>query len=141
MFIGEFRHTMDEKGRLIMPSKFRDGLRDRFVATRGLDTCLFVYTLSEWETLEEKLKTLPFTRAEARAFTRLFLAGASECEIDRQGRFVIPAPLREYARIEKDVVIIGVSNRVEIWSQAEWDAYMAKAAEKYEEFAENLVGI
>jgi MraZ protein len=141
VFIGEFRHTMDEKGRLIMPSKFRDGLRDRFVATRGLDTCLFVYTLSEWETLEEKLKTLPFTRAEARAFTRLFLAGASECEIDRQGRFVIPAPLREYARIEKDVVIIGVSNRVEIWSQAEWDAYMAKAAEKYEEFAENLVGI
>jgi len=141
VFIGEFRHTVDEKGRLIMPSKFRDGLNDRFVATRGLDNCLFVYPLSEWASLEEKLKTLPFTRAETRAFTRLFLAGASECEIDKQGRFVVPVPLREYAGLEKDVVIIGVSSRIEIWSQAGWDEYMKGAGEKYEEFAENLVGI
>lgn len=141
MFMGEFRHTIDDKGRLIMPSKFRDGLKDRFVATRGLDNCLFVYPLSEWASLEQKLKELPFTRAETRAFTRLFLAGASECEIDRQGRFVIPTVLREYAKIDKDAVIIGVSNRVEIWSQAEWDAYMSKAGENYEELAESLVGI
>lgn len=141
MFMGEFRHTIDEKGRLIMPARFRDGLGDRFVATRGLDNCLFVYPLAEWASLEEKLKSLPFTRGEARAFTRLFLAGASECEIDRQGRFVIPGGLRDYAKIEKDVVIIGVSNRIEVWSQTEWDAYVEKAGSNYEELAENLVGI
>ena len=141
MFMGEFRHTIDEKGRLIMPSRFRDGLGDRFVATRGLDRCLFVYPMSEWASLEEKLESLPFTRAEARAFTRLFLAGAAECEVDRQGRFLVPANLRQYAGIEKEVVIIGVSNRVEIWSESEWELYLEKAGERYEELAENLVGI
>lgn len=141
MFMGEYRHSIDEKGRLIMPARFREELGDRFVATRGLDNCLFVYPLREWASLEEKLRSLPFTRGEARAFTRLFLAGASECEIDRQGRFVVPAGLRGYAKIERDVVIIGVSNRIEVWSQGEWDAYVEKAGSKFEELAENLVGI
>lgn len=138
MFIGQFQHSLDQKGRLIIPSKFRETLGQSFVLTKGLDGCLFVYPRDEWAVLEQKLKTLPFTQKDARAFIRFFFAGATEAEMDKQGRILIPPQLREHAHIEKDVVIIGVSNRVEIWSQEQWEAYNAKAAESYEDIAETL---
>lgn len=123
MFIGEYQHILDPKGRVIMPSKFRDDLGEKFVVTKGLDNCLFVYPLDEWQELERKLRTLPLTSKDARAFTRFFFSGASECELDKQGRILIPANLREYATLDKDLVIIGVSSRVEIWSKGKWDEY------------------
>lgn len=129
MFIGQFQHSLDQKGRLIIPSKFREDLGQSFVLTKGLDGCLFVYPRDEWAVLEQKLKTLPFTQKDARAFIRFFFAGAVEAEMDKQGRILIPPQLREHAGIERDVVIIGVSNRVEIWSQEQWEAYSVKAAE------------
>jgi len=139
MFMGEFQHTIDAKGRLIIPHKFRDALGDNFVATKGLDNCLFVYPMEEWRHLEQKLKSLPFTRADARAFVRFFFAGATECELDKQGRILLPANLRDYAKLEKDVVVLGVSNRVEIWSREEWEKYSSKAEAAYEEIAEKIV--
>jgi len=139
VFIGEYHHTIDEKGRVTIPSRFREALGDRFVATRGLDNCVFVYPLQEWANLEGKLKSLPFTKADSRVFARFFFSGASECEVDRQGRTLLPPGLREYAHLEKEVVIIGVSNRVEIWSRAEWEAYSRKANLNFEEIAEKLV--
>jgi MraZ protein len=123
MFIGEYQHGLDAKGRIIIPSKFRAALDEHFVITRGLDQCLFVYPKKEWETFEEKLKALPLTKRDARAFTRFFFSGANECEFDKQGRILIPNNLREYAEIEKDAVVIGVANRVEIWSKKSWEAY------------------
>lgn len=137
--MGEYLHSMDQKGRLIIPAKFRDGLGVRFVATKGLDNCLFVYPLSEWQVIEARLKELPFTKADARAFVRFFFSGAAECELDGQGRILIPDTLRQYARIEKDVVVIGVSNRVEIWSRSEWESYQERADQSYEELAEKII--
>ncbi|MGM0651287.1 MAG: division/cell wall cluster transcriptional repressor MraZ [Bacillota bacterium] len=139
MFTGEFQHTLDGKGRVIIPSKLRDGLGDRFVITRGLDQCLFVYPNSEWVRLEQKLKKLPFTKSDSRAFTRLFFSGAMEVEADKQGRILIPNNLREYAGIEKEVMFIGVSNRVEVWSEEVWKGYFEQANENYEDLAEKLV--
>lgn len=141
MFMGEFQHSVDDKGRMIVPVKFREGLGSSFVMTRGLDKCLFVYPMSEWETLEGKLKELPMTRADARSFVRFFLSGATECELDKQGRILIPATLRDYATLEKDCVVIGVSNRVEIWSQTAWSQYSQSASESFAEIAENLVDL
>lgn len=139
--MGEYQHTLDDKGRVIVPSKFREGLGETFVMTRGLDQCLFVYPRSEWEMLESKLKGLPMTRADARSFVRFFFSGATECELDRQGRVVIPTLLREYAHLEKDIVVLGVSNRVEIWSRERWQAYAVDAAESFVETAEKLVDL
>ncbi len=139
MFTGEFQHTLDGKGRVIIPSRLRDGLGERFVVTRGLDQCLFVYPTSEWVRLEQKMKQLPFTKRDSRAFSRLFFSGAMEVEADKQGRVLIPQNLREYAGIEKDVMFIGVSNRVEVWSEAAWKDYFGQANENYEELAEKLV--
>lgn len=139
--MGEYHHTIDSKGRLIIPARFREGLGDQFVATKGLDHCLFLYPLSEWETIEKKLKTLPFTKADTRAFVRLFFSGASECEVDRQGRVLLPAKLREFARINRDVVIIGVSSRVEIWAKEEWDRFSQEAEQAYENIAESIVDL
>ncbi len=139
MFMGEFHHTIDTKGRLIIPHKFRDDLGDNFVATKGLDNCLFIYPREEWRQLEQKLKSLPFTRADARAFVRFFFSGATECELDKQGRILLPANLREYAKLEKDVVVLGVSSRVEIWSREEWEKYSSRAEATYEEIAEKIV--
>jgi MraZ protein len=119
MFIGEYNHSLDSKNRLIMPAKFREKLGEAFVMTKGLDNCLFVYSIDEWKVVEEKLKALPMTNKDARAFVRFFFAGASECEIDKQGRTLIPVNLKEYANIDKEVVIIGVSTRIEIWSRYE----------------------
>ncbi|MEG3070073.1 MAG: division/cell wall cluster transcriptional repressor MraZ [Peptococcaceae bacterium] len=139
MFMSEYQHTIDAKGRLFIPARFREGLGDSFIITKGLDGCLFVYTREEWDALEQKLKSLPFTRGDARAFLRFFFSGAAICEIDKQGRVLIPANQRDYAQLEKDVVVIGVSTRVEIWSKDRWDKYSAAAASSYEEIAEKLI--
>ncbi|MEN0643944.1 division/cell wall cluster transcriptional repressor MraZ [Alkalicoccobacillus gibsonii] len=138
MFMGEYRHNVDEKGRMIIPAKFREELGQSFVVTRGLDKCLFVYPYEEWNKLEEQLKTLPFTKKDARAFTRFFFSGASECELDKQGRVNLAAPLRQYAQIEKECVVIGVSNRVEVWSQSMWEHYVGESEESLAEISENL---
>lgn len=119
--MGEYNHTIDAKGRLIVPSKFREQLGDEFVVTKGLDGCLFVYDNSEWKNFEEKLQKLPLTNPNARKFSRFFLAGASACEVDKQGRILLPAVLREFADITKDVVLVGVGSRVEIWSRERWE--------------------
>lgn len=139
MFMGEFQHTIDAKGRLIIPARFREGLGDKFVLTKGLDGCLFAYPPQEWTALENKMRSLPFTRADARAFVRFFFAGACECEVDKQGRILIPGNLREYAALEKDVVVIGVSSRVEIWSAGRWREYSDQAAGSVEQIAEKIV--
>lgn len=123
MFIGEYKHSVDTKGRLIIPSKFREGLGENFIVTKGLDGCLFIYPMVEWEMFEKKLKTLPLSNKNARKFVRFFLAGASECEIDKQGRILIATHLRDYAELEKEVILIGVSSRIEIWSKDKWNAY------------------
>ncbi len=128
--MGEYRHTVDAKARLAIPVKFRDGLGDRFVATKGLDNCLWVFPPSEWESFEARLRALPVTNPNARATVRFFLAGANECEVDAQGRIVVPENLREHARLEKDAVVVGVGSRVEIWSKPEWEAYNQRQAEK-----------
>lgn len=139
--MGEFQHSLDEKGRMIVPVKFREGLGSGFVVTRGLDKCLFVYPRSEWEILENKLKSLPMTRADARSFVRFFFSGASECDLDKQGRILIPATLRDYAGLSKDCIVLGVSNRVEIWGQEAWYAYSDEASETFAEIAEKLVDL
>ena len=123
MFYGEYQHSVDTKGRVIVPSRFREGLGDKFIITKGLDNCLFVYSLDEWSNLEAKLKTLPLSSKDARAFIRFFFSGATECEVDKQGRILVPANLREYAGLEKEIYIIGVSTRVEIWDKQKWEAY------------------
>lgn len=139
MFMGEFRHTIDEKGRIIVPAKFREGLGESFIVTRGLDHCLFVYPHSEWTQLEQKLKSLPFTKADARKFTRFFFSGAAELELDKQGRVLIPAQLREFARLKKECVVIGVSTRVEIWCKEQWEEYYLNSEESFNEIAESIV--
>lgn len=139
MFMGEYQHAIDPKGRLIVPVKFREGLGDTFVVTKGLDNCLFVYPMNEWKNLEAKLKALPFTKADARAFVRFFFSGATECELDKQGRILLPVNLREYAQMERDVVVIGVSSRVEIWSKERWDNYSIQAEKDYANIAEKIV--
>lgn len=121
MFMGEYNHTIDQKGRLIVPAKFREELGEQFVVTKGLDGCLFVYGDEEWHEFETKLKSLPLTNSDARRFTRFFLAGADLALVDKQGRISIPQVLREYAGLEKDVVLAGVGSRVEIWSKNRWD--------------------
>ncbi|MCR3923294.1 MAG: division/cell wall cluster transcriptional repressor MraZ [Firmicutes bacterium] len=141
MFMGEYQHAVDGKGRLIMPAKFREELGNRFVLTRGLDNCLFVYPLQEWTVLEQKLKTLPFTRSDARAFTRFFFSGAAECELDKQGRVLIPNNLRDHAKLQRDVVVIGVSSRVEIWSQDVWHQYSEETGVSFEDIAEKIMDI
>lgn len=121
MFMGEYNHTVDTKGRLIIPSKFREQLGEEFIVTKGLDGCLFVFPQNEWQAFEEKLRTLPLTQKGARQFTRFFVAGATPCELDKQGRILVPATLREFAGLEKDVVLTGNINRIEIWSKEKWN--------------------
>ncbi|MDQ0177670.1 division/cell wall cluster transcriptional repressor MraZ [Bacillus chungangensis] len=140
MFMGEYQHNIDSKGRLIIPAKFREHLGEQFVITRGLDKCLFGYPLSEWKELESKLKTLPLTKKDARAFTRFFFSGATECEIDKQGRVNLPATLLQYAALEKECVVLGVSNRIEIWSKHLWEEYFMESEESFAEIAENMIG-
>lgn len=139
MFMGEYRHTIDAKGRLIVPAKFREQLGDSFVVTRGMDGCLFGYTQEEWNILETKLQKLPLTKKDARAFVRFFYSAATECEIDKQGRINIPKSLRTHAALQKKSVVVGVSNRFEIWSEDRWDAFADEAEENFDDIAENMI--
>ena len=120
MFMGEYNHTIDTKGRLIIPSKFRAQLGEEFVITKGLDGCLSIYPMDEWITFEEKLKALPLTNKNARTFARFFVSSANTCELDKQGRILVPSRLREFAGLEKDVVLTGNLNRIEVWSKEKW---------------------
>lgn len=138
MFTGEYLHTLDTKGRVIIPSRLRDGLGEKFMITRGLDHCIFAYPLSEWASLEEKMIKFPLTKKDYRAYNRLFFSGAMEVEADKQGRVLIPQYLRDYAGIEKDVMIIGVADRVELWNEAAWKEYFEEVDSNYEELAEKL---
>ena len=139
MFMGEYKHSIDAKGRIILPADFREELTDNFVITKGLDNCLFLYTAEEWDKLSTKLRQLPLAKAEARAFVRFFFAGARQAECDRQGRFLVPANLRAHAKLQKDVVLIGISNRIEVWSKAEWDRYNEEITPSVSSIAETLV--
>lgn len=137
--MGEYKHNLDTKGRIIVPSKFRELLDEQFVITRGLDRCLFAYTEDEWNRIEEKLKTLPLTKKDARKFTRLFFSGATNVEIDKQGRINIPQNLREYAGLSKECTVIGVSSRIEIWDSAAWEDFYTESEENFEDIAEDLI--
>ncbi len=138
MLIGEYEHSLDAKGRLIMPAKIREDIGEKFIVTKGLDGCLFGFSQSEWNNFEEKLKTLPLTNKNARDFVRFFLSGATECEIDKQGRFLIAGNLREYASMEKEVVIIGVGTRIEIWNKDKWKQYNSDENISADAIAENM---
>ena len=120
MLMGQYEHSIDPKNRINFPAKFREQLGDEFVVTKGLDGCLFVYENSEWKSFEEKLHALPLTNANARKFSRFFMAGAAPCEMDKQGRTLIPATLREFAQMKKEVVLTGMADRIEIWSKEKW---------------------
>ncbi len=136
MFMGEYNHTIDAKGRLIVPSKFRELLGNGFVVTKGLDGCLFVYPNEEWATIEEKFRSIPLTTKDARKFSRFFFAGAASCELDRQGRVLLPQTLRDYAGLQKDVVLAGVLGRIEIWDQGRWQD--ANTYDDMDEVAEHM---
>ena len=138
MLIGEYEHSLDIKGRLILPAKIREDMGDKFIVTKGLDGCLFGFSQNEWTNFEEKLKTLPLTNKNARDFVRFFLSGATECEIDKQGRFLIAGNLREYANLEKDAIIIGVGTRIEIWNREKWKSYNSDENISADEIAENM---
>lgn len=139
MFMGEFNNKLDTKGRMIVPSKFREDLSEQFVITRGLDKCLFGYTHEEWARIEEKMKNLPLTKRDARKFMRLFFSGATAVEVDKQGRINIPQNLRTYAGLSKDCTIIGVSSRIEIWDSEEWSDFYSDSEENFEDIAEDLI--
>ena len=138
MLIGEYEHSIDAKGRLIMPAKLRDDIGEKFIITKGLDGCLFGFSQKEWANFEEKLKTLPLTNKNARDFVRFFLSGAMECEIDKQGRFLIAGNLRQYAHMDKEIVIIGVGTRIEIWNREEWKKYNSSENISADSIAENM---
>ena len=138
MLMGEFHHNIDEKGRLVIPTKFRDELGYKFVITRGLEKCLYVYSLEEWNNIVSKLKQLPFTKKDARTFIRSFFSGAAECEFDKQGRINVVSPLQSYADLTKECVIIGANDRLEIWSQDNWNNFLNDNSSKLEDIAENL---
>ncbi len=138
MFIGEFHHTLDDKGRLAIPVKFRAGLIAGAVVTRGLDRSLFLYPKTEWETLAAKLAALPLGQADTRAFARLMLAGAMDVEIDKSGRVMIPEYLRQYAGVSKDVVVTGLYDRMEIWDETAWKEYASRTERESNDIAERL---
>lgn len=138
MFIGEYHHNIDEKSRLIMPSKFRYDLGETFVITRGMDSCLFVYTKETWNNITNKLSELSFTKKDVRAFQRFFLSAATICEFDKQGRINISSPLAEYASLQKECVIIGVNDRIEIWSKENFDKYLNDSIDNVIDIAEHL---
>lgn len=141
MLIGEYEHSLDAKGRLIMPAKIREDIGDKFIITKGLDGCLFGFSQKEWDNFQEKLKTLPLTNKNARDFVRFFLSGAMECEIDKQGRFLISANLREYSDLNKEVVITGVGTRIEIWDKDKWKKYNSEENISADQIAENMANL
>lgn len=136
--MGEYHHSLDDKKRLIIPSKLREDLGDYVIVTRGLEDCLFVYSQSAWNDIVNKLKTLPFTKKDARSFTRLFLSGATVCEFDKQGRITLKEPHTNYASLIKDCVIVGVNDRLEIWSKTNWDNYFSNNKESMSDVADHL---
>ena len=142
MFYGEYRHSLDHKNRVLIPSKFREAVKEnyveRFYLTRGLEKCIFVFTETDWNLIEQKLKALPFTRGDARNFARMFFSGAYDVVGDKQGRIVIPQPLLTYANVKKDVVMAGVLNRIEIWDASAWNHFVDESSKSYEELAEKL---
>ena len=143
MFYGEFLHSIDRKGRLILPSKFREVAKgsfiEKFFVTRGLDKCLFMFSEEEWRSQESKFKAMPFTNQESRVFNRLYFSGAVDVVPDRQGRILLPQFQKDYAEIKRDVVVVGVSNRIEIWSQDKWKEFCGTWKQSFEEIAEKLV--
>jgi MraZ protein len=141
LLIGEFEHSIDTKGRLVLPAKIKDDLGKEFIVTKGLDGCLFGYSLAEWNKFEEKLKALPLTNKITRDFVRFFLSGAVEEETDKQGRFLLPANLREYASLTKDAVIIGVGTRIEIWDKKKWIEYNSEENLSVDSIAEKMTEI
>ena len=138
MFMGEYHHSIDDKGRLIIPAKFRSELGDKFIITRGIENCLFAYPEKRWEEIVHKLESLPFTKKDARNFTRFFLSGATVAEFDKQGRINITSPLINYASIEKECIIIGTGDRLEIWSEDAWNSFFNSASINMSDIAENL---
>ena len=138
MLIGEYEHSLDAKGRLIMPAKLREDMGEKFILTTGLDGCLFGFSMSEWEKFEDKLKSLPITNKNARNFVRFFLSGATECELDKQGRFLIAGKLRDVAKLDKDVTIIGAGTRIEIWDKAKWEEHNSEENLSIEEIEQNM---
>lgn len=139
MLLGEYKHSVDSKGRVIIPSKFREKLGDRFIVTRGLDGCLFGYPMEEWQKVEKQLQELPMTKKDARKFTRFFYSAATECKIDKQGRINLPQVLIDYANISKTSYLIGVSNRIEIWNEEKWNLYTEETEDDFEDIAEDLI--
>ena len=138
MFIGEYHHTIDEKNRIIIPAKFRGELGKEFIVTRGIENCLFVYSLENWAKITTKLNALPFTKKDARTFNRFFMSGATSVELDKQGRVNVTAPLIDYANIVKDCVIIGTGDRLEIWAQEAWNDFFNSTKDSMSDIAENL---
>lgn len=138
MFIGEYRHSLDDKGRLAVPVKFRASLKSGAIVTRGLDGCLYVYTAAEWKKLADKLAALPMSKSDARAFARLMLAGAMDVSVDKQGRVMLPEYLRAYAGLSKNVVVAGLYNHLELWDEKAWEAYKAKTEKGSTGIAEQL---
>lgn len=138
MLIGEFHHTIDEKGRIIIPAKFREELGNNFIITRGLEECLFIYNMENWNKITSKLNNLPFTKKDIRSFARFFLSGATAAEFDKQGRINITSPLISYAELKKECVIIGVGDRLEIWSSEKWYSFYEENKENLSNIAENI---
>lgn len=143
MFYGEYFHSIDRKGRLILPAKFREAAKthfiEKFFVTRGLDSCLFMFSEEEWKTQETKFKAIPFTRQQARTFNRLYFSGAAEVTFDSQGRILLAQYLKDFAEIKKEVVIVGVSNRIEIWARNKWEEFYGNSRQSFEEIAEKLI--
>ncbi len=138
MFMGEYHHKIDTKGRIIVPAKFREELGETMIVTRWLDGCLAIYTEEQWQQVYENLKKLPSTKREARMYTHMIMSKAAECDLDAQGRIRIPSHLSEEAKLKKDCVVVGVSDHVEIWDKERWDNYYALASENFEDIAESL---
>ena len=141
MLMGEYHHNIDEKGRIIIPSRLRDELGDNVIVTRGLDDCLFLYSMDEWSLLVSKLKSLPFTKRDARNFSRMFLSGATGCLFDKQGRVKISSPLIDYASLNHECVIIGVNDRIEIWAKEKWDKFICESTNEFSALADHLFDI
>lgn len=145
MFYGEYEHSLDNKGRIIVPAKFRDAMKENYVEkffiTRGLDECLFMFPNDEWRLQESKFRSMSFTKKDSRRFNRLFFSGAVMIELDKQGRLVIPKYLKEYARIKRDIVIVGVSNRIEIWAREKWQEFYNNSKDLYEDISEKLIDL
>lgn len=145
MFYGEYIHTIDRKGRLILPARFRDVCKengiDKFFITRGLDKCIFMFSAEEWRVQEQKFKNMPFTKQESRSFNRLFFSGAADVVPDKQGRFIVPQYLKDFASIKRETIVIGISNRIEIWDSKLWKEFYTNSNESFERIAENMVNL